>query len=72
MPKHLKNFELWLQIMLEQSSTADSSLGIIWTVSVLLLLKKKDKKKSKFCYCICKYYLEIISALLTPFFLVAL
>ena len=45
MPKHLKNFELWLQIMLEQSSTADSSLGIIWTVSVLLLLKKKDKKK---------------------------
>ena len=26
-------------------STADSSLGIIWTVPVLLLLKKRTKKE---------------------------
>ena len=55
--------------MWEQSSTAN------WTVSYFVIAKKKkDKKKqTKFCYWIvCKFYLAILSALLTLSFLVAL
>ena len=52
-------------------STADSSLRYYLDSACFVIAKKKDKKRVNFVI-VCKFYLEIISALLTLFFLVAL
>ena len=50
-------------------STADSSRYYLDS-ACFVIAKKKDKKRVNFVI-VCKFYLEIISALLTLFFLVA-
>ena len=64
MPKYLKtsNYNYKFKHSQEQSSTAN------WTASyVLLLLKKGQKNRLNFVF-VCKFYLAILSALLTLFF----